>query len=76
MAEGEVFTLQDYSGTKSGCMFIGWTYNGLQYLPGTVMTMDRFDINFEAIWTSKYHVTYNANGGTGDVPTQEDVWMG
>lgn len=57
-------------------MFIGWQYNGAQYLPGDSFFMGRTDIVFTAMWTSMHSVTYDINGGSGDAPTQEDVWMG
>jgi hypothetical protein len=57
--EGEVFELASYSGTKSGFIFGGWSYEGKTYQPGTSMTMGDSDMTFTAVWDS-YSVSVGA----------------
>ena len=68
-----------------GYIFNGWNTNsngyGTPYAPGSVLTVTS-DITLYAQWvysqgyTSTYTVTYNANGASGSVPTQEPVMEG
>ena len=73
---GQKFALQDYSGTKEGYAFSGWIYCGILYQPGEELTMPTKDIIIAAEWTAVHHVIYDLNGGTGDVPVQDDVAEG
>ena len=73
---GQTFTLPEYSGTKEGCMFTGWLYGGKVYQPGSVLTMPSKNIVIVACWADVHHVVYDINGGTGEVPVQEDVAEG
>jgi hypothetical protein len=50
VAEGDAFTLKDYSGTLSDHRFDGWKCNGVIYSPGSVVTMGASDMIFEAVW--------------------------
>ncbi len=65
--------------TRQGYVFLGWGETATQKIPTySVNTLDYFyigseDVTLYAIWEeatdATYTVTYNANGGTGDVPT-------
>ncbi len=69
------FTAANYSGTKTGYNFSGWSYGGNTYLPGSSITMGTSDIVLIAVWTEKdYHtVTYDVNGGSDPAPVQGNV---
>ncbi|MBR6910769.1 MAG: leucine-rich repeat protein [Candidatus Methanomethylophilaceae archaeon] len=74
--EGAEFHLKSYSGTKTGCLYEGWIYDGKIYKAGDTITMGKKDITILAVWTETHSVTYDLNGGTGTAPTQSDVAKG
>ncbi|MDY0277776.1 MAG: InlB B-repeat-containing protein, partial [Acholeplasma sp.] len=50
--------------TYRGHELIGWLYNGTHYQKGESITVNDEDIILSASWQrSKYHVTYNLDGG-------------
>ena len=56
--------------TRIGYQFIGWsTFKeslNPDYIPGNVINFESEDIILYAVWeANNYHITYNANGGTG-----------
>ncbi|MBE6522346.1 MAG: hypothetical protein E7Z62_04370 [Thermoplasmata archaeon] len=74
--EGAEFHLKSYSGTKTGCLYEGWIYDGKIYKAGDTITMGKKDITILAVWTETHSVTYDLNGGSGTAPTQSDVAKG
>ena len=76
LLEGSTFTVKSYSGTKTGYQFDGWISNGKIYQAGDTAKMGKKDITLMAVWTRLHRVTYELNGGEGDVPKQSDVAEG
>ena len=75
--EGFLVTVPDNSGNlEKGVTnyFTGWNTNpdgtGTNYTTGETFVMGKSNVTLYANWKSGtfYKVTYNANGGTGDVP--------
>ncbi|MHA6481704.1 RCC1 domain-containing protein [Paenibacillus sp. strain BS8-2] len=66
--------------TKSGHAFVGWNTqadgNGTAYAAGAEFTMGAANVELFAQWTLNptYTVTYNANSGAGDVPTDGNAY--
>jgi len=79
VAEGNTFTVADYSGTREGYTFRGWTDGTMFYYAGSTYTMGTSDVTLTAIWqkVSIYHnVTYDVNGGSDPEPVQAPVAEG
>ena len=77
---GETVTLLD-KGTlvRSGYTFLGWSRHrgrGRIYDPGYTFTMPTHNVHLYARWAaiSYFTVTYDANGGTGDVPVDNNAY--
>ncbi len=49
--EGAKFEIKNYTGTRTGYKFAGWSWNGETYQPGDKMEMGISDIVLEAIWS-------------------------
>lgn len=47
---GSIFIIPDYSGTKLGYDFLGWSYSGTTYQSGTPFTMPSNNVEFVAEW--------------------------
>jgi len=80
-AEGAKITLPDAGElTKADHTFGGWSYDGKTYAAGAEFTMPAKAVEFTAVWTlnqgggeeqpDTYTITYNINGATGTVPTE------
>ena len=81
-ATGTSVTLVTTVPTRTGYSFTGWntsvngagtsyTWNGTAFTPST-FTMPGSDVFLYAQWSiNTYSVTYDANGGTGSVPTSQ-----
>jgi len=57
--------------TRTGYVFKGWQMyysGGYVVQPNTTFTMGESDVTLYANWSPAYPVTYNANGGSGNVP--------
>ena len=76
MLEGATFKVKSYSGTKTGYLFDGWICDGKVYQAGDTIEMGKKDLILMAVWTRLHSVTYELNGGEGDVPKQSDVGEG
>ncbi len=71
LLEGKVITLPDYTGTKSGYQFIGWStdnnatgagswhYTKAVYAAGSSYTVTDEDVTLYAVWASDYPATGN-----------------
>ena len=64
---------------KTGFAFSGWNTQagggGISYFPGATFAMASANINFYAVWSVTYTVTYNANGASsGSVPTDPNKY--
>ena len=76
LPSGAVFTVESYQGTKEGYAFNGWVSSGKLYAPDSLMTVMYRDILLVADWLPLRSVTYDLNGGEGDVPQQSPVPQG
>ena len=73
---GQSVTVLGNTGTlvKTGFTFIGWNTqandSGISYATGVTFSMGSSNVTLYAQWTANptYTVTYNGNGGTGNVP--------
>jgi Listeria/Bacterioides repeat/Listeria/Bacterioides repeat/Listeria/Bacterioides repeat/Listeria/Bacterioides repeat len=73
---GQSVTALGNTGTlaKTGFTFIGWNTqandSGISYATGVTFSMGSSNVTLYAQWTANptYTVTYNGNGGTGNVP--------
>jgi uncharacterized repeat protein (TIGR02543 family) len=58
---------------KTGYAFVSWNTaadgGGTAYLPGATFAMGSSSVTLYAQWEKLYSVTYDANGGSGNVPT-------
>ncbi len=77
--EGKSVTLSSGSDlTRDGYRFKGWTLSsegsGTVYETGDTYTMGSGNVTFYAKWNKTYKVTYNANGGTGTVPVDNNTY--
>ncbi len=71
VAEGDSFRVMDYTGSKEGFIFGGWSYAGTVYGAGDTIVMPDSDITLIAEWVKdipKFEVSYDLNGGSGTVP--------
>ena len=71
-ASGSQITLPEYTGTKTGYAFSGWSYNNTTYQPGQSFNVTS-DVTFKAVWrstapvVSEIVVTFNVDGGSKTV---------
>jgi len=77
---GDTFTVADGSTLTppDGTIFGGWIdgVTEILYQPNDTYTMGDSDVTLTAQWTALYTITYTANGGAGDVPTQAALLTG
>ncbi len=78
--KGEPISLRSTIPIKNGYTFVGWTLAAdsteVLYSAGSSYTDDK-DIVLYAIWNPWSHtVTFNANGGTGNVPSDMTITSG
>lgn len=75
--EGEDFVLPEFTGSEEkGKKFIGWNVRGVTQKPGHIFfTKEDIEIKpvFEEVSQKKYTVTFEANGGSGRIPTQRVI---
>jgi len=73
VAEDSTFTVASYSGTKPGYKFMGWSYGGTIYSPGTMMAMGKSDMAFTAAWEelAEHTLYFNGNGGRADIGSKQ-----
>ncbi len=50
----------------AGQAFYAWSYDGAEYQPGDMILVSK-NITIKAIWKANYTVTFDANGGTGEM---------
>jgi uncharacterized repeat protein (TIGR02543 family) len=64
--------------TRTDYRFSGWTCNAASYEPGDTLPVGSSNITLTAAWSYSptYHVTYDANGGTGTVPEDLNAYDG
>ena len=66
---GTGIVLPEYTGTKTGYAFSGWSYNSTTYQPGQSFNVTS-DVTFKAVWrstapvVSEIVVTFNVDGGS------------
>jgi len=69
VVDGYQITLPEYSGTKSGYAFSGWSFSNVTYQPGQTFSVTS-DVTFKAVWrstapvVSEIVVTFNVDGGS------------
>lgn len=72
--EGEDFVLPEFTGPEEkGKKFIGWNVRGVNQKPGHIfLTKGDIEIEpvFEEVIQKKYSVTFEANGGSGRIPSK------
>ena len=75
--KGSQLTICAEAPTKLHSEFAGWKNGDDVYEAGQAYTFDA-DITLTAQWNyaATYDVTYNANGATGTVPTEDDQYAG
>ena len=76
VVEGQPFELPSYTGERPGYVNKGWLYNGVIYQAGDTLYMGKKDITLMIRWVMVHHVTYDLNGGEGEIPVQADVAEG
>lgn len=67
---GETITVSSTAPTREGYKFGGWADGGTIYKPGDTFKMPDRDVTLTAVWKVAYTVTYDLNGGTGDIPAE------
>ena len=64
---------------KTGCALVGWNTqangSGTTYTQDQTFQMSTVSVTLYAVWASVYLVTYNANGGSGNVPIDANVYL-
>ncbi|MCL2143356.1 MAG: InlB B-repeat-containing protein [Methanomassiliicoccaceae archaeon] len=75
--KGATFTAADSTLTApAGTRFLEWNTeadgSGDSYAEGDTVTMPAANLTLYATWETVYTVTYDANGGSGTVPTESD----
>jgi hypothetical protein len=78
--EGESVTVSDPGNLAlSDHYFASWNTaddgSGTTRVPGTIFTMGSADVELFAQWHANHTVTYDPNGGFGDVPTDGDTYQ-
>ena len=72
--QGEDFVLPEYKeNVETNKKFIGWNVRGITQKPGHIfLAKDDIEIEpvFEEVSQKKYTVTFEANGGSGKIPSQ------
>lgn len=72
--QGEDFILPEYSGNvEANKKFVGWNVRGVTQKPGHIFfAKEDIEIEpvFEEVSQKKYTVTFEANGGSGKIPSQ------
>ena len=77
---GDTFVVADGSTLTppDGTIFGGWMDGGAEilYQPNDTYTVGDSDVTLTAQWAALYTITYAANGGAGEVPTQAALQTG
>ncbi len=73
---GSSFTVKNYTGTKTGYSFEGWTCNGVTYKVGAKVTMGSSNMVMIAKWIPLHKVSYDIDGGSGSEPSDSLVEEG
>ena len=75
--EGEDFVLPEFNGKEEkGKKFIGWNVRGTTQKPGHIFfAQEDIEIEpvFEEVTQKQYSVTFEANGGSGRIPSQRVI---
>jgi uncharacterized repeat protein (TIGR02543 family) len=77
---GQTVTVLSNSGTltKTSKKFNGWNTKadgtGTSYAVGATFTMGSANVTLYAVWATPYTITYNANTGSGTVPTDSNTY--
>ena len=58
---------------KTGYTFVGWSYNGTTYAPGSEFIMPEADVTFTAVWKQDSNGGGGGGGGGGTVTTTYPV---
>lgn len=79
-------TLLDYTGTKTGSKFVGWSTNadgsgtvyqaGAKYRPNSGDADESDNVTLYAVWKQTASVVYVVNGGTGSVTDSAEYLVG
>jgi uncharacterized repeat protein (TIGR02543 family) len=81
LAGATVTVLGNGTLTKTWCTFAGWNTqangNGTDVAPGATFAMGASNVTLYAKWTllPTYTVTYNANGGSGGLPSDTNSYL-
>lgn len=80
---GETITIPSEAPEKEGFVFGGWFDGSTTYQLGESFTMPAHNVTLTAMWsefvgppTPYYTVSYNLNGGIGDIPSEQVVING
>lgn len=73
---GSSFTVKNYTGTKTGYSFEGWTCDGVTYKVGAHITMGSSNLVLIAKWIPVHKVSYDIDGGSGSEPSDSLVEEG
>jgi uncharacterized repeat protein (TIGR02543 family) len=66
LSNGETFTVQNNSLTKTGYSFVAWNDGTANYAAGATYTMSTANVSLIAQWTATgYEITYDGNGSDG-----------
>lgn len=66
LSNGETFTVQANSLTKTGYSFVAWNDGTANYAAGATYTMSTANVSLIAQWTATgYEITYDGNGSDG-----------
>jgi uncharacterized repeat protein (TIGR02543 family) len=66
LSNGETFTVQTNSLTKTGYSFVAWNDGTANYAAGATYTMSTANVSLIAQWTATgYEITYDGNGSDG-----------
>jgi uncharacterized repeat protein (TIGR02543 family) len=66
LSNGETFTVQTNSLTKTGYSFVAWNDGTANFAPGATYTMSTANVSLIAQWTATgYEITYDGNGSDG-----------
>jgi uncharacterized repeat protein (TIGR02543 family) len=66
LSNGETFTVQTNSLTKTGYSFVAWNDGTANYAAGATYTMGTANVSLIAQWTATgYEITYDGNGSDG-----------
>ncbi len=73
VAEGQTFTVADYSGTREGYTFDGWNDGEEYYAVGSTYTMGDSDVTLIAVWVSGTDLKITSTAGVGGTITPSGV---